>query len=332
MKNAIDILKNYIEIFYKKHKKKPDIKNLKLILKTKGLVASDSAIKNLLEQPIKIDIKKDEFKVNMSKKISNIEFILILLLIFIGVVCTCVSIYYSCFWLVQYNSAVLALFLAGSMILFAAIAPVIKLFVAKKHTIKIYSMMSIVIFLSILSTIAGQYNSRIQTENKSVKETIQSNNITILYNKLLQDEKDLKEELKRKQEEAKQFQKSLNTLYTDINDKLKTKEDKARHKWEWNFINKNLDKANNEVKSLVKDLQKIKHEINNMLKKSNLVNISEETKVETGSFYIFLNSIFVFIKPNMIEFIMSISFAIIIDFLAPLCLYIGFSLLKRKKD
>ena len=323
--NTIDLLKNYINEFYKKHNKKPSIQILKMILKTKGLIVSDSALKNILNENIEKEEVKEEIKEKRKeKKETNLlkcTFSFILLVI--GVVCTCVSIYYSCFWLLQYNeSAILSLSLAASMVIFAAVLPAIRIYFKNKQGIKSYVMMCVVIFLSILSTIAGQYNLRIQKENKIVKENVSINNNTVLYNQLLKEETDYKKELDRKRKEA--------TIYEEMLNKFKTPEDREKYKFEWWDANRKMIAVNEEIKSIVNKIDNVQHDIKNMLKKENLVNITKGTEIEAGSFYEFLSQILP-INARMIEFSMSMIFAIIVDFLAPLCIYMGIFLLRKNE-
>lgn len=262
----------------------------------------------------KSEIKKEEDKLEKqvnkninTKIIFNPIFLIKILMVIISISATIISIYYSWFWLSNYLNMFFSILLACTMIIYDVIAVQFLIFV-KSNILKSFIIFTVgvVILFSMVSTIAGQYNSRIINAEKEIEESIEITHDRLIYENMKIQEKELINEIEIKIQERISFQKILASIDTVE----KRKEDSPVF---WDAKN-NLKIIEDNLKENRKKLEDIRLKINEYLSTTKEVGAIE--KEENKSFYVWVSSIFG-VSIDIIEFWLSLFPALFIDIIAP---------------
>jgi len=223
------------------------------------------------------------------------------LLFFIGVGATYMSIYYSQMWLQEFLNFSLSLLLALVMVLYAVGSfELIILFRIKRKFLMmiVFSFLWIIVSVfSMVSTIAGQYNGRmekIQSMYTEKNKQFQNNQEVKKYNDSMQT---YKEQLKDIQEQDQQIYKLLSNY--DTVEKINA------NRRIYNRLTWNRYKNNKKKEELLKKIEQ--------LKKEKPLEILQKDK---KNFYRWVDTIF-HIGADRIQFWLSIFPAIFIDIVAP---------------
>ncbi len=166
-----------------------------------------------------------------------ILFIKIVMLI-VGTICTFISSYYTFLWLKDFLINIYAFLLSFAIVSFSVFI-FETIIILRKNKQKIYYVLFIlwliVVVFSMVSTIAGQYNMRVEKWNKIVEQ--ESNNIEIeIENKIeeLEKQKDfINSQIKEKNNE-KEIYFNLLKQFDDLENQIsvyKTKRNKDFYSW-----------------------------------------------------------------------------------------------------
>jgi hypothetical protein len=332
--NDIEKMKKILEYYFKKYGKIPKLsyikeetgldknsiykilsylKNKKFLLVENNKLTISQLPDKIKKLPVKkvvnkIKQKKDTVKLDVTQfkkpviKFNNWISILKYILLVIGIGATYMSVYYSDNWLREFLSPFRSLLLATIMVAFAVSAfELIVLFFKKKQyaLIFVFSLLWIIVTVfSMISTVAGQYNARIEKLNLQYKQEklIAENDIKNM--EYAEQKQEYQERARILKEDIKQLQ-SVLSQYT-------TKENIEKNKKQYNAFRWRYYSAKKELNNVLKKLT-------NLRKNKNITIV----KKSPPDFYLWMNSIFRW-KPEMIQFWLSVFPAIFIDLIAPI--------------
>jgi hypothetical protein len=305
----IDNMKKILIIFFQKHNKMPGLSYLKnktgLNKRTIYSILSYLKKKKFLlvkNRKIKINskffqIKKQERKTIQKQTFDWMTFLKYVLLV-IGIGATYMSIYYSDRWLSEFLSPFRSLLLATIMVAFAVSAFELIVFFYRGKRFFLVGTFSVLWFIvtifSMTSTVAGQYNVRIEKINQMYK-----------HENILSEEANKKEEY---QEQKEEYQQKMKILKADIKtlQNILAKENVQENKKQYNTFRWRYQHAKKELNNTIKSLKKLRE--NKQYK-----NINKRAP----DFYIWMSNI-ITASPDMIQFWLSVFPAIFIDLIAPI--------------
>lgn len=247
----------------------------------------------------------------------------------IGMGASWLSMHYTRVWLLEFLPSSLATLLSTIMILFSVASfEALLIFWANRKMlpIVIFSIVWIVVLIfSMISTVAGQYNSRISNREEITTERTEVAHARMALETYEIEESELMESLTEKRIELRASQ----TLYAQFDTLEKRKED---WRFYWN-TKKAMDDSTLKIESLQIRLGEIREKKRRLLKQNlQSAGIIEETeKLVYASFYVWLGEVLK-AKPMMVQFWLSIFPALFIDIIAPLALAVSLFLNKWKKE
>lgn len=319
----------YIKLYAKKYNKKPDLKHLIDVVRSKAYKVNILKLRDVLNhfpplnkaQPKVKNKQLKQSPPNLKNKKTSISIKKVIgcVFILIGLIFAGCSIYYTFAWMHQFQSFLLSICLSSAMILFSAFAAKVNAYTAKIKWL-ITLMLCITIVFSMLSTVIGQYNAKVDKENSIIvgQETETANREQF---KILEDmEKTNNDELQHILHQIDSYQSFLNNFST-----IEVVEKSSRMQWLFHNTKINLKTATDKAEKLRQKLIEIREEKRKLLQE-NKVQLKEKN---TKNVYTFLNEIFK-IGENNVEFIINIFPAVIIDILCPLCVFIGFFLFRKE--
>lgn len=336
-KEILDRIKDYIKRYHHNHGRVPkqnmiqnkfelnsyQLKNYIKILTNSGFLKQNWA-------HYKFDSKAEKMRIIKEKRKNDVIIIsLRIIMLIIGIGAIILSIYYTAIWLCEFLHPVLAYLLSTIMVAFSVgVFEVIFVFRENKQylfTLPFIFLWIVVLCFSMVSTIAGQYNQRMENMNEEMIED--SSNILDRkgYEILLDEEKELEDRIQEKKKEL--------TPFESIMSDFKTIKDREENKWlYWNThekikgINKEIDKLRND---LIVKRDEIKSYYEKKKQEGKEVEAIEETVEKKVSFYVWISSI-LSIEAKYIEFWLSVFPAVFVDIIAPLGVAVSM-FLKRKK-
>jgi DNA-binding Lrp family transcriptional regulator len=265
-------------------------------LLTQGVIQKQDN-KLFIPDPAALEVKEkiiDKVKgISINKFVRTIFFI-------ISISLTIISIRYTWYWLHNYLAEPFAILLASTLVVYAVFSWQAFKIIGKNNVLKfaISSTALIVIIFSMVSTVAGQYNSRITISNESIEFL----NYQSREKEIQEDIADIKKELSRLQ---------------NIIDEIDTPEKRVADWWTYQQTQIEMNENKKYLKDKEHELKGIRKKIDNYLSE----NKKKLTKTKQ-SFYVWLAQIFGW-SPDIIEFWLSMLPAIAIDVLAPLCMVIA---------
>lgn len=315
-----DIIENKPLIISKKEKKilEKSLNNKKLLRKT-----FDSFKKNLPK-------KKSKSKQKYSAPIYIIQ----ILMGIIGMGASIISIYYTTVWLLEFLPWAFALLLSSIMVGFAVSAfETVILFLSGQVTHSKIAQWSITIgfiilwisvtFFSIFSTIAGQYNKFIANLQEEAKQGMDTGKMN--WNSLQEEKQDLRTRLKEYRENVK--------TYTEISRTMTDLENRTENNKTWAENQYRLRIANEEIRKLLDELNKIREEERGLLKESKEKGIILGVTVDTENivnFYGWIAKV-LNIDKDRAQFFMSLLPAVFVDFISPTAIALALFLRSRYK-
>jgi hypothetical protein len=258
---------------------------------------------------------------------SNTPIVIIrIIMAIVGTGATFMSIYYTNKWLADFLPAALSLLLSTIMILFSISAfETIVIFVRRRayYIIAVFSILwLIVLTFSMVSTIAGQYNSRID----SVILWTEENSDTIHQKLILDSYNSSEAEILLRIDDKRKELNSLQIILSEFDTLEERKED-----WRFYWSTKNqMDDVNSHLEKLREELNAERRRKVELLESQTEAGLVNETTIEVKSFYAWLSEI-VRGNPQMIEFWLSVFPAVFIDLISPLALAVAM-FLKRKEE
>jgi hypothetical protein len=279
----------------------------------------------------KFDSKAEKIKIIKENKKNDIILVVLRIIMFIiGIGAIILSVYYTAIWLVNYIHPILAYILSAIMIAFSVgVFEIIIIFKGNKQYLFILPFIFlwlIVLCFSMVSTVAGQYNQRIENINEDIIEKSSDILDRKGYEILLEEEKELRERIKEKRKELIPFESIMSTF--------ETIQDRENNKWLYWDTYEKIKKINEYIDKLRNDLENKRNEIKDYYKKKKEegkeVESIEETTERKVSFYVWISSI-LNIEPKYIEFWLSVFPAAFVDIIAPLAIAVSM-FLKRKEN
>jgi hypothetical protein len=258
----------------------------------------------LEKQDVLFNSKKEKVKKELKIPIifNNWINVLRIILIFIGTGAVYMSVFYSYRWLIDFLIPVRALLLSAILVCFAVAAFELIIFFKqqnKKILIGVFSFLWIIVTIfSMVSTVAGQYNARIEKMNTQYSQETDIENNNRNYQNYIEQKKDYQESLLMAQKEANQYQEMLLTY--DTQEKIEENK-KFYATLQWRY-----QKSLKEIRRLKWWLKRLRSD-----KKFNKI------KKHAPDFYVWLSQIWNF-RPEMIQFWMSMFPALFIDIIASL--------------
>jgi len=269
-------------------------------------------------------------KKKQSKKKSNILLIVIrIVMAVIGMGASYMSMYYTRLWLLEFLPPSLATLLSTIMILFSVASfEALLIFWANKKMfpIVIFSVVwSVVLIFSMVSTVAGQYNSRIVRREEITEERIEITHTRLTLESYETEEVELTESLAEKRVELK----ASSILYSQF-DTLEKRKDDWRFYWN---TKKAMDDSTAKIEEIQTRLQEIRERKRQLIEENRKsAGITEETdRLVYDSFYVWIGEV-LRAKPMMVQFWLSIFPAIFIDIIAPLALAVSLFLNKWREE
>lgn len=266
--------------------------------------------KKLLAIKNKVLPEKTSDKINSNNWITALRYILLI----IGIGAVYMSIYYSDNWLREFLNPFRSLLLASIMVAFAvsAFELIILFFQRKKYLlICVFSLLWLAVTVfSMVSTVAGQYNARIEKINERYKQE----KVIVDANRKYREYQEQKEEYReRKKILADDIRQLQNILSQYITKEMIEKNKKQYNIFRWRFY-----QAKKEMKIISNKLVK--------LRKSTDITTAKKNPPD---FYIWISGITGF-GPDMIQFWLSVFPAIFIDLIAPFSFAIVMFVRKEK--
>jgi len=244
------------------------------------------------------------FKEINKKKLNTNNWIIVLryILLTIGVGATYMSIYYSDNWLREFLNPFRALLLATIMVTFAVSAfELIILFFQRKRYFLIFVfsfLWAIVTIFSMVSTVAGQYNARIEKLNTQYKQEKLVTDNDRKYKEYTEQKEEYLDRKKILTNDIKQLQNILGQYVT----KEMIEENKKQYtNFRWRFYQSK------------KELNQISKKLKNLRKNTNI----KIVKKNSPDFYLWMSRIFRW-RADMIQFWLSVFPAMFIDLIAPI--------------
>ncbi len=295
---------------------------------------------NLTKEEIKdifIELEKDEFLIKNQKnhkylyqnkddknniKFEYNKFLIVfikIIMLIVGTICTFISSYYTFLWLKDFLINIYAFLLSFAIVSFSVFV-FETIIILKKNKQRIYYVLFvlwlIVVVFSMVSTIAGQYNIRVQKWNKVVEQ--ESNNIEIENEiKELEKQKDfIDSQIKEKNNEKEIYFNLLKQF-----DSIEKREKENNYYWsiynQFNSVNKKINELNKQYFSLIQDISNLKNQISVYKTKRN------------KDFYSWIGSVFK-IDSEVFEFWFSLFPALFIDIISPVAFAIFMFLSKKE--
>jgi len=252
------------------------------------------------QKNIKI-IKKG--KTETSKLLNKWIHILRYCLLAIGIGAAYMSIFYSYRWLLDFLDSGRAFLLSFIMVVFAIGAFELILFFRQRklyYLVFVFSILWIIVtFFSMISTVAGQYNARMEAINNRYQNEQIHNKYSQEKESYSEQEKELKEKLDILKQDIFRYQ-GLLTKY-DSPDKIKAeKREYNSLQWYYRFTERKMKEIENKLSGI-----------------RNLKLSQKEEKRGSPDFYLWLAGMWG-LRPEKIQFWLSIFPAIFIDLIAPL--------------
>lgn len=329
---SVDRVKTFLKLYYNKYSSVPSQKmistNLNISLeevtralmqlkkdgfiqsKTKGYFIPDINAFEKEDKTIKTKVKKLQIGFRDFLTIDNFIRVIMFLIACSAMV---ISVYYTQFWLISYLSNFYATLLSSIMVIYASFS-FHGVLVIENRGVKVFIVITavIVIFFSMFSTIAGQYNNRIMKE----KEIQENTNKIQQYKRWAEQEKELTILLTKREEEIRGLQEILDSVNT-----IEERKEKGWYFWD---TGERIKKIKEEMIGYEKERAELRKKIENYLS----LDTNKTEQEENKSFYQWLADILN--KPSdKIEFFISIFPAVFIDIIAPLGMLVA---LRRKKE
>ncbi len=316
----------------KETKEEYDTSKLKLFAPQKLFNRIKNNIKN--DVSFLLPIKKHSSKKRSRQEYSAPIYIIQILMGVIGIGASVISIYYTTVWLIEFLPWAFALLLSAIMVGFAVSAfETVILFLSGQVTRSRAAQWSITIgfvilwvsvtFFSIFSTIAGQYNKFVLNLQDQAKQGIDTGKMN--WDSLQQQKEDLRVRLNEYRENSK--------TYTEISKTMQGLDKRTENDKTWSENQWRLKKANEEIKRLLDELNKIREEERILLKDSKdkgiILGVTKDTE-NIVNFYGWIAKIFN-IDKDRAQFFMSLTPAIFVDFIGPISLAICLFLRNKSK-
>jgi hypothetical protein len=327
-------VKEYVYSRYKETKKTPTVTEVASEFKVSsyriieifkilvhlGLLKQNVTRYKMGEEVVEPVVVKAEENNNSMSDISPVLVnILRVVLAVIAVGAVCMSVYYTSNWLLDYLPPFLAIVLSSIMVTFSCMAFEIIILLKKNRQYLMMSMFVvlwvIVIFFSMASTIAGQYNQRIRNDTAKIESGSDVTQLRMEYDIYLDQEARINKQIEDKTASRATYQKIL--------DGFDTIEKRKKDKPIFDDVTSRIVAADKEIIRLQLELAKVQDKKLEYLGKTTGAGAVKETVVEIPSFYGWINSIFPNLSPVMIEFWMGVFPAIFIDLIAPFSLAIS---------
>jgi Na+-transporting methylmalonyl-CoA/oxaloacetate decarboxylase gamma subunit len=309
-RNAIHALDKLVSIGYlKKEGEQYSLGDTSKKAKPETLGPEQASVGVSLPEPVK--------NVEKVKQIISGMNVLRAVMLFIGVVSVIVSVHFSRLFLSEFLDPVLSVLLALAIIGFSSFAPQTLGFLFSKRgpASKIVGIgMSVVIIVvmifSLAASIIGQYNSRTAMIFKDNISEEKDSAAVAQFDLLKEKEKSIIDTIAR----AKKESDSMAALLSSF--------DKKDISTNWNYYNieSRLKTKNKEIEAQENKLENVRADIEKYLSEG------KKTVKETRqkNFYDFLAGIFP-VKAGLIEFIISVIPALLLDFISVLSFYVVFN-------
>ena len=287
--------------------------NTRYKMKDPEKVESSPEELNTLPTPPDEALKKDLFG-------SAVFVVIRVIMLIIGVVALSISWRYTYVWFDEFLNKFWASVFSGVMVGFSAMAfEIIIILMGHRR----YVLGALFIFLwvivlafSMVSTIAGQYNQRVENEEITLNE-----NIGINYRKAqLEIYNNTESDLKVQLEEKRTQRDSLQVILSEI-DTLEERENSTTG-WVFHDTNEKMKEVDGTIEKLLADIQSIRDKKLSLLDGETQAGLIELTETKSPSFYIWIGGIFG-VESRFIEFWLSIFPAIFIDLIAPFSLAVS---------
>jgi len=264
--------------------------------------------------------------VKSSKESTWVLMAMRLILGVIGLGAIGVSIYYTSVWLLEYIPPFLAIFLASIMVIFSTMAfEVVMLLIGVKRWLMATGF--IVLFITVLafsmmSTIAGQYNQRVKTENITIVAESATTQARAGYDLLVKQEGQISDQIKAQQ--------SMRVVYQKLFDSYDTERKEVDPKG-FSGIRAQLDKIDRVLSTLNTQLLAKQAAEAKYLAEAKGPGAIQETTINTASFFVWVAKLFKNkIQADMLQFYFSVFPAVFVDLIAPFAL--AFALFQRKEE
>jgi len=289
----------------------------------------------LSKNPFKIlKYPKNKKLKRKSTKYSAPIYIIQLLMGIIGIGASVISIYYTTVWLLEFLPWAFALLLSSIMVGFAVSAfETVILFLSGQVTRSRIAQWSItlgfiilwisVTFFSIFSTIAGQYNKFVLNLQDKAKQGMDTGKMN--WESLQEQKQDLRMRLNEYRENVK--------TYTEISKTMQGLEKRIENEKTWAENQYRLRKANEEIRTILTELNKARNEEQILLKESKdkgiILGITADTE-DIVNFYGWIAKIFD-IDKNKAQFFMSLLPAVFVDIISPAAIALALFLRNKYK-
>ena len=352
MDRLIQGIKAYIISYYKRNNKRPTntniAKHFNIPVKEVGKICRELSKQGFLKKkqkkkkPVIEVVKKEEEEIiqpnealkklmREDKEKSDVILIIIrIIMVVIGIGAVILSVYYTGIWLEEFLNFWLAYMLSAIMVAFSVIAfeSLIILYQNKQRIVmSVFVLLWLVVLVfSMTSTVAGQYNKRIENEVKEVTASVETTHKKLTYEIYENEEQDILKSIERKEEELRPF---LNVLKGFENDE-EIDENRRKQYLYWDTHNK-VKKINESIEQLRKELKEVRLEKKVYLKKeADEVGAVEDTTNRKAPFYEWISGLFG-VEANHIQFWLSVFPAVFIDLIAPLAIAISMFLRRKRK-
>jgi hypothetical protein len=249
-----------------------------------------------------------------------------IVMLVIGAGAICLSVYYTSMWLSDFLPSCLAILLSSVMVGFSAMAFEIIIILSTERRILLSILFSflwvVVLLFSMISTVAGQYNQRIQNDIAENLQKVDVNHRKAALDIYNNNERELLSQLEDKKKERAAYQKLLAEV-----DTLEERIDNTSG-WVFRDTSRKLAKVDSDISEINVQLRNVRETKLKLLSSEDSAGLIEQTEVQAASFYVWMSTVFS-IAPKFVEFWMSLFPAIFIDLIAPFSLAI--SLFLRKK-
>ena len=192
-------------------------------------------------------------------------------------------------------------------------------------TMIVFCFIWVIVFLfSVFSTVAGQYNKRVETENLKISENISEIHKETEWNIYNNKEEEINYLIEQKEKELE--------VVNNIMFQFDTLEKRQENEAEWLSSLTTKRKAEEKIEELRRQLDEVReNKLDFLANNEDTVGVTEDSETVDESFYVWLADIWNLSSPSLVQFWFSMFPAVFIDIIAPLGLAVAM-FLRRKED
>jgi hypothetical protein len=251
----------------------------------------------------------------------------------VGLGAMTLSFYFTHKWLDKVMPSLLAIVLSGIIVMFSIFAfEIVLLFSSKQVTDKgwrwvvaalFFIMWFPVVAFSMTNTISGQYDEHVAEMYREAQKNLAVNAGRTQWQLLLNEEKDLREQVQQKRDDITRFKSMLPTQEQITADPRKQRD--------WNNNQWRITLADRDIKILLTKLEQNRTKKEQLLQSLPQATDADEVTGKVETFHMWAAKI-LGVEPQMVQFWLAAFPAVFIDIIAPAAFAIALFLRRRRRN